>query len=187
MRSAVITLRIRGECVPELVVAGAAGAMGGHWLWKWCVHGIDPAPVRPGKCARCRPVGRSTRLCRTRSGARGAVVQRGNALALSYADASFDVAVMALVINFVPDPANAVAEMTRVIPPGGCVALLCVGQRGRRISNTAPPDCHRPGGWRRREATQFLGRAYGPPAWPLDPGRASGHRLPGHHGSADLR
>jgi len=41
---------------------------------------------------------------------------------LPFPDASFDVAVMALVISFVPDPARAVAEMARVVRPGGIVA-----------------------------------------------------------------
>lgn len=35
---------------------------------------------------------------------------------------TFDAAVMALVIFFVPDPAKAVAEMVRVVRPGGVVA-----------------------------------------------------------------
>src|SRR5260370_41485626 len=35
---------------------------------------------------------------------------------------SFDLAVMALVIFFVPDPAKGVAEMVRVVSPGGTVA-----------------------------------------------------------------
>ena len=43
----------------------------------------------------------------------------GGAMALPYADASFDAAVMALVIFFVPEPAKGIAEMVRVIRPGG--------------------------------------------------------------------
>ncbi len=43
----------------------------------------------------------------------------GDAMALPYADASFDAAVMALVIFFVPRPARGIAEMVRVIRPGG--------------------------------------------------------------------
>lgn len=58
---------------------------------------------------------------RTRAGVRGAVFRRGDAMALPYADASFDIAVMALVIHFVPDPAKGVAEMARVVRPGGWV------------------------------------------------------------------
>ena len=45
----------------------------------------------------------------------------GDAMALPYADASFDAAVMALVIFFVPQPAKGIAEMVRVIRPGGGV------------------------------------------------------------------
>jgi SAM-dependent methyltransferase len=46
----------------------------------------------------------------------------GDAMALPYPDASFDAAVMALVIFFVPDPAKGVAEMARVVRPGGSVS-----------------------------------------------------------------
>ena len=42
-------------------------------------------------------------------------------MALPFADASFDIAVMALVIQFVPDPAKGVAEMARVVRRGGWV------------------------------------------------------------------
>ena len=46
----------------------------------------------------------------------------GDAMALPYADAAFDAAVMALVIFFVPDAARGVAEMARVVRPGGSVS-----------------------------------------------------------------
>jgi SAM-dependent methyltransferase len=46
----------------------------------------------------------------------------GDAMALPYPDAAFDAAVMALVIFFVPDPAKGVAEMARVVRPGGSVS-----------------------------------------------------------------
>jgi len=46
----------------------------------------------------------------------------GDAQALRFADASFDIAIMALVISFLPDPAKAVTEMTRVVRRGGWVA-----------------------------------------------------------------
>jgi SAM-dependent methyltransferase len=42
-------------------------------------------------------------------------------MALPFPDDTFDVAVMPLVIFFVPDPARGVAEMTRVVCPGGIV------------------------------------------------------------------
>jgi SAM-dependent methyltransferase len=49
----------------------------------------------------------------------------GNAMALDFPDAAFDVAVSALVLNFVPDPRAAAREMRRVARPGGCVGA-CV-------------------------------------------------------------
>jgi SAM-dependent methyltransferase len=46
----------------------------------------------------------------------------GDARALPYADASFDRAYSSLVLQFVPDTNKAVAEMCRVVRPGGTVA-----------------------------------------------------------------
>jgi len=61
-------------------------------------------------------------VARVRQGARGAVFLPGDAMALPFDRGQFDAAVMALVIFFVPDPAKGVAEMTRVVRPGGLVA-----------------------------------------------------------------
>ncbi|MEP7200654.1 MAG: methyltransferase domain-containing protein [Chloroflexota bacterium] len=46
-----------------------------------------------------------------------------DAQALRFADASFDVAVSGLVLNFVPQPEQMVGEMRRVVRAGGTVAL----------------------------------------------------------------
>ncbi|HEY4343309.1 MAG TPA: class I SAM-dependent methyltransferase [Parvibaculum sp.] len=54
-------------------------------------------------------------------GAANAQFEVGDAQSLPFADGSFDVAAMALVIAFVPDTARAVAEMKRVTRPGGWV------------------------------------------------------------------
>jgi ubiquinone/menaquinone biosynthesis C-methylase UbiE len=59
---------------------------------------------------------------RTRPGAAMAAFHLGDAMALPFSDKSFDVAVMALVIFFVPEPSKGVAEMVRVVSPGGTVA-----------------------------------------------------------------
>jgi ubiquinone/menaquinone biosynthesis C-methylase UbiE len=48
--------------------------------------------------------------------------QVGDAQSLPYSNDEFDVAAMALVMVFVPNPTKAVAEMARVVKPGGTVA-----------------------------------------------------------------
>jgi SAM-dependent methyltransferase len=56
---------------------------------------------------------------------RGLAVARfevGDAMSLDVADNSFDVAVAALVMHFMPDPVRGVSEMVRVVRPGGTVA-----------------------------------------------------------------
>ncbi|MGE3913289.1 MAG: class I SAM-dependent methyltransferase [Chloroflexota bacterium] len=52
-----------------------------------------------------------------------ATFQAADAQALPFEDARFDAAVSGLVLNFVPSPARALAEMTRVVRPGGAVAI----------------------------------------------------------------
>jgi SAM-dependent methyltransferase len=73
------------------------------------VHGIDPSEAQLA-------------YARTRPALRDAQFQKGDAMALPFANHSFDVAVMPLVIFFVPDPARGVAEMARVVSPGGIAA-----------------------------------------------------------------
>ncbi|MDX6748544.1 methyltransferase domain-containing protein [Geminicoccaceae bacterium 1502E] len=60
-----------------------------------------------------------------------AELHEGDAQALPFPDASFDRAVSGLVLNFVPDPARAVAEMARVLRPGGEAALYVWDYAGR--------------------------------------------------------
>jgi ubiquinone/menaquinone biosynthesis C-methylase UbiE len=61
-------------------------------------------------------------FARTRPTARLAKFRQGDAMALPFPADSFDAAVMALVLVFVPDPAKGVEEMVRVVGPGGTVA-----------------------------------------------------------------
>ena len=84
----------------ELVIARCAPSQ---------VDGIDPSEAQLA-------------FARSRAGARSAKFDMGDAMALPFATGAFDVAIMALVIFFVPDPSKAVAEMVRVVRPGGVVA-----------------------------------------------------------------
>ena len=54
----------------------------------------------------------------------------GDAMTLPCPDAAFDAAVMALVIFFVPEPARGVAEMVRVVRPGGSVSAYAWDMAG---------------------------------------------------------
>jgi ubiquinone/menaquinone biosynthesis C-methylase UbiE len=73
------------------------------------VQGIDPSEAQ-------------LTYARSRHSGRVAKFQQGDAMALPFPADSFDAAVMALVIFFVPDPAKGVAEMARVVGPSGTVA-----------------------------------------------------------------
>lgn len=54
---------------------------------------------------------------------------------LPFPDDSFDAAVMALVIFFVPDPAKGVTEMTRAVRPGGTVSAYAWNIAGGGLPN----------------------------------------------------
>lgn len=73
------------------------------------IDGIDPSESQ-------------LNYARIRSASRVVKFRQGDAMNLPYADSSFDIAVMALVIFFVPDPEKSVAEMVRVVRAGGTVA-----------------------------------------------------------------
>jgi ubiquinone/menaquinone biosynthesis C-methylase UbiE len=73
------------------------------------LHGIDPSEAQLA-FARSRPALRSAQF------------HQAGAMALPFADDTFDAAIMPLVIFFVPEPARGVAEMARVVRGGGTVA-----------------------------------------------------------------
>ena len=81
------------------------------------VDGIDPSEAQIA-------------YARTRQGVSAARFRQGDAQDLPYDDGAFDVAVMALVLIFVPDPAKGVAEMRRVVVPGGQVAAYMWDMQG---------------------------------------------------------
>jgi SAM-dependent methyltransferase len=97
-----------------------------RWLDVGCGNGafteVLVARASPGEVIGIDPSEEQLAYARTREGAKPAQFQSGSAMALPFGDNGFDAAAMALVITFVPDPQQAVAEMARVVRPGGTVA-----------------------------------------------------------------
>lgn len=97
-----------------------------RWLDVGCGNGAFTeeliARVAPAAIDAVDPSEGQLAYARKCSGARQAAFRVADAQSLPFEDRRFDAAVMALVIAFVPAPAKAVAEMTRVVKPGGQVA-----------------------------------------------------------------
>ncbi len=111
--------------VGEAFLEWLAPASGLQWLDVGCGNGAFTQMI----VDRCAPVSATgidpaegqLAFARTRPASRVAQFRQGDAMALPFPDDSFDVAVMPLVIFFVPEPAKGVAEMARVVSPGGAV------------------------------------------------------------------
>src|SRR6516164_5429862 len=97
-----------------------------RWLDVGCGNGAFTEEIitrcAPATVMAIDPSNEQLAFARTRPGAKMAKFEMGDAQKLSFGDGTFDVAIMALVLAFLLDPAKAVAEMTRVVRPGGWVA-----------------------------------------------------------------
>ena len=102
-----------------------APASGLRWLDVGCGNGafteLFIARCAPTSADGIDPSEGQLAFARTQPALQMAQFRQGDAMALPYPDNMFDVAVMPLVIFFVPDPAKGVAEMARVVCPGGTV------------------------------------------------------------------
>jgi len=91
------------------------------------VQGIDPSEAQ-------------LVFARSRLASPVAHFRQGDAMALPFADGTFDAAVMPLVIFFVPEPATGVAEMARVVCPGGIVTAYAWDMAGGGFPYAALQD-----------------------------------------------
>ena len=112
--------------VGEAFLDWLAPPSGAQWLDVGCGNGAFTerlvARYAPASVDGVDPSEAQLAYARTRPALQAARLQKGDAMALPYANDSVDAAVMPLVIFFVPDPAKGVAEMVRVVRPGGTVS-----------------------------------------------------------------
>lgn len=113
------------QLVGEVFLDWLAPTPGLRWLDVGCGNGAFTEMLvegyAPVSVQGIDPSEEQLAYARTRPGPGIAQFRQGDAMALPFSDDTFDVAVMPLVIFFVPDPAKGVSEMARVVCPGGTV------------------------------------------------------------------
>ena len=160
-----------------------------RWLDVGCGNGAFTEEI----IARCTPAtvmaidpsDEQLAFARTRPGAKMAEFLTGDAQKLSFGDGTFDVAIMALVVAFLPDPAKAVAEMARVVRPAAGSPLTC-GISARRSADHADLRGDRINRLDASGPAQPGSVATGSHAWFLRNGRVGGDRDPRHPHSCEV-
>ena len=114
-----------GACGPGLIARALAGRVGS-------VHGVDLTPAMVEKAG-----GRGAR----RGGLENVSFSVGDATELEFEDGSFDGAVTRFSLHHIPAPKRVLAEMARVVRPGGwAIVGDHVTDAGRCRGRLAPGD-----------------------------------------------
>ena len=91
------------------------------------------------------------------SGARGEAVV-GDALAMPYEDGTFDVVLISEVLEHVPEDTDAIAELVRILKPGGIAAVTVPREWPEKVCWKLSDDYHsNPGGHCRIYTAEELG------------------------------
>ena len=97
-----------------------------NWIDIGCGSGAFTAQVAeffsPSHLLGIDPSEAQIEFAKNRSIEQSVTFQTGDAMSLPCEDNSMDTATMALVLFFVPEPEHALAEMKRVVKPGGIIA-----------------------------------------------------------------
>lgn len=125
---------IWSQRVGETFLTWLAAAPNKRWLDVGCGNGAFTELLfhhtSPAAVTGIDPSEAQLNFARTRTATRTAQFHKADAMALPFPDAAFDVAVMPLVLFFVPEPARGVAEMVRVTAPAGLVAAYAWDMEG---------------------------------------------------------
>lgn len=128
-RQAARTAHLRA---PLYARAGLATA--GRVLDVGCGSGSVTAELTQATAGRVVAVDAdATMVARTRARLGDGAVAQADGRALPFPDASFDIAVCNLVLLWSPDPARVVAEMARVVRPGGVVLASMEPDYGGKV------------------------------------------------------
>lgn len=113
------------QLVGEAFLLWLAPKSGLRWLDVGCGNGVFTETIvnrcAPFSMAGIDPSEEQLTFARTRPTLNKVEFKKGDAMALPFPDQAFDIAVMPLVLFFVPDPAKGVAEMARVVDSDGIV------------------------------------------------------------------
>ena len=114
------------RAVGEVFLDWLALPNGLRWLDVGCGTGVFTELVlqrcAPRQVSAIDPSADQIAYATAKPAAKAVSFRLGEAQALPFADDAFDVAAMALVISFIPEPATAIAEMKRVTKPSGTIA-----------------------------------------------------------------